>query len=40
MEEELAAGLSPDSGGQWLNIWMEMGDTWCPPGIGAEAGTL
>ena len=24
MDEELAERLSPESGGQWLNIWMEI----------------
>ena len=23
---ELAAGLSPESGGQWLSVWMEISD--------------
>ena len=33
MDEELAAGSSPESGGQWLNIQMEMGGKWCPSGM-------
>ena len=37
MDEELAAGSSPESGGQWLNVWMETDDEWCPPGVGAGA---
>ena len=28
MDEELAVGLSPESGGQWLHIWMEISDEW------------
>jgi len=32
MNEELAARPSPKSCGQWLNIWMEIGDQWCPTG--------
>jgi len=26
MDEQTAAGLSPESSGQWLNVWMEIGD--------------
>jgi len=26
MDEELAAESSPESGGQWLNVWMEISD--------------
>ena len=37
MDKELAAGLNPESGSQWLNVWIEMGDNWCP--IEACAGT-
>ena len=40
MDEELAAGLSPNSGNQWLSVWMEIDDEWCPPGVGAGADTL
>ena len=40
MDEELAAGSSLESGSQWLNVWMEISDEWCPPGIGAGASTL
>ena len=28
MDEELAVGLSPESGGQWLHVWMEISDEW------------
>ena len=24
MDKELAAGSSPESGGQWINVWMEI----------------
>ena len=30
MDEELATGLSPESSGQWLHVWMEISDEWCP----------
>ena len=30
MDEELAAGLSPECGGQWLHVCMEISDEWCP----------
>jgi len=33
--EKLAAGSNPESGGQWLNVWMEIRDKWCPPGVDA-----
>jgi len=26
MNEELAAGSSPEIGGQWLSVWMEISD--------------
>lgn len=29
----LAAGLSPESGGQCFNVCMEIGDEWCPRGL-------
>lgn len=28
---------SPESGGQWLHVWMEIGNEWCPPRVGAGA---
>ena len=40
MDEELAAGLSPESGGQWLDVWMEISDKWCLPGVSARADAL
>ena len=40
MDEEVAAELSPESGGQWVNIWMEIGDEWCLPWVGAGTNTL
>ena len=30
MNEEMAAGLSPESSGQWLNVWMEFSDKCYP----------
>ena len=33
MDEELVLRLYPESGGQWLNIWMEISDKWCSLGI-------
>ena len=40
MDKELAVGLCLESGGQRLNVWMEISDEWCPPGVGAGANTL
>ena len=40
MDEELAAGLSPESGGQWLSVWMEITDKCYPPGASAGTSTL
>ena len=40
MDEELAAGSSPESGGQWLNIQMEISDEWCLPWVGVGTNTL
>ena len=40
MDKELAAGSSPESGGQWLDVWMEIGAEWCPPEVSAETNTL
>ena len=31
---------SPESGGQRLSVWMDIGDEWCPSGVDAEANTL
>ena len=33
MDEELVARLYPESGGQWLNVQMEISDDWYPLGI-------
>ena len=32
MDKELASGSSPESGGEWLSVWMEIGDKCCPQG--------
>lgn len=40
MDKELAAGSSPESGGQWFHVWMEISDEWCPPGVSAGTDTL
>jgi len=40
MDKELAAGLRPESSGQKLNVWMEIGDKWCPTGVSAGTDTL
>ena len=40
MDEELAAGSSLESGGQWLSVWMETSDERCPSGVGPETDTL
>ena len=40
LDEELSAGLSPVNGGQWLNVWIEIGDEWSPAGVDAGANTL
>ena len=36
MDEELAAGSSPKSDGQCLNVWMDISDEWCPSEAGAS----
>ena len=33
MDEELAAELNPENGGQWPNVWMETSDEYYPPGV-------
>ena len=38
--KELAAGSSPKSGGQLLNVRMEISDEWCPPGVTVGADIL
>jgi len=38
MDEELVGRSYPESGGEWFNVWMEMGGKWSPPGVSAEAG--
>jgi len=40
MDEELAGELNPKSDDQWLNIWMEISDEWCPPMVSAGTDTL
>ena len=40
IDKELAALSSPESGGQWLSVWMDVSNEWCPPEVGAGAGTL
>ena len=40
MDKELAAGLRPESSGQKLNVWMEIGDKWRPTGVSAGTDTL
>jgi len=40
MDKELTAELVPESGGQWLNVWMEINDVWCFPGVSAGTDTL
>lgn len=37
---ELAAGSNPKSGGQWLHVWMDISDEWCPPRVSAGTDTL
>ena len=32
VDEELAAGLNLESGGQWVSVWMETSDDCCPQG--------
>ena len=38
MDEELASRLSPESGDQWFNVWMEISDKWSPRMV--SAGTI
>jgi len=40
MDNEPATGLGPESSGQWLHVWMVIGDECCPTGVHAEADTL
>ena len=40
MDEELAVGLGPERVGQWLNVWMEIGDEWCSPVVGVGSDNL
>ena len=40
MDKELAAASGPESGSRWLSVWMEIGDKWYPPGVGAGATIL
>jgi len=30
MDEKLVVRSYPESGDQWLNVWMEISDKWCP----------
>ena len=39
MDKEMTAGLSPESGGQWLNSWMRISDEWCPTGVSIGTNT-
>lgn len=39
-EKKLAAGSSPEIGDQWLHVWVEISDKWCPTGICAWTNTL
>ena len=34
VDKELGAGSYPESGGQWLNVQMEISDKWCPSQAG------
>ena len=40
MDIELAAGLSLESGGQWLNVCMEINDDWYPTRVSAGTDSL
>ena len=40
MDEELAAGLSPESGGQQFSVWMEIDYEWCLTEVGVWTKTL
>jgi len=40
MDKELVVRLYPESGGQWLNIWMEIIDEWCPCGVSTGTSAL
>lgn len=37
MGKELAAGPSPESGSQWLYVWMENSEDWCSQRVSAGA---
>ena len=40
MNEELAAGSGPESGGQRLCVWMENSDKWYPSGVSTRTGVV
>lgn len=40
VDKGLAARSSPEGGDQWCNVWMEIGDKWCPPGATSGTDTL
>ena len=40
MNEKMATGLCPESGGRQLSVSVETSDEWYPPGVGAGADTL
>ena len=33
VDEEVVVRSYPESGGQWLSVWMEISDEWCPSGV-------
>ena len=40
MDEELVARSYPESGGQWLNVQMEVGNERCPSEVCTRTDTL
>jgi len=38
--QELVARLYPESGDQWFNVQMEIGDKRCPSGVSTRASAL
>ena len=40
VDMERVARLYPESCGQWLDVWMEISDKWCPSGVSIETSAL
>jgi len=40
MDEKLVSRLYPESGGQWLNVQMDISDVCCPSGVSTGTSAL